>query len=259
LVLSFGGAAIGIALGYAGVALFNRALVSNPPPFWMNFAPDGRVLAFVAFATLLSAFVAGVFPALQATGGALHEALKDEARGSSSLRIGKFSGVLVVAEVTLSCGLLIASGLMIKSVAQLRNVNLPFETANILTARISLPETEYPDTASRVRFYDQLQPRLAALPGILGATLSDGLPASGNGTRVFEVEGKTYAQDREYPIAREGIVTPGYFSTFGTPIRSGRVFTDQDGSANLPVAVINETFARNFFPGGDPLGRRIRM
>ena len=259
LVLSLGGAVIGIGLGYVGIALFDRAVASNPPPFWMDFAPDGRVLLFVAAATLLSAFVAGVFPALQATGPGVSEVLKDESRGSSSLHIGKFSGVLVVAEVTLSCGLLIASGLMIKSVAQLRNVDLPFETSNILTARINLPETEYPDAASRIRFYDQLEPRLAGLPGIAGATLSDGLPASGNGTRTFEVEGKSYAQDRDYPSAREGIVTPGYFHTFDAPVRSGRVFTGQDREKDLPVAVINETFARTLFPGVDPLGRRMRM
>ncbi len=259
LVLSLGGAAIGTALGYAGVALFNRALASNPPPFWMDFTPDRSVLLFVAAVTLLSAIVAGVIPALQATGMAVGEVLKDESRGSSGLHIGKFTGFLVVAEVTLSCGLLIASGLMIKSVAQLRDVNLPFETSGILTARINLPEVEYPDTASRLRFYDQLQPRLATLPGIVGATLSDGLPASGNGARVFEVEGKTYAEDRDYPSAREGIVTPGYFSTFDVQIRSGRVFTDRDGSKDQPVAVINETFAKNFFPGLDPMGRRFRM
>ncbi len=259
LVLALGGAAIGIGLGYVGVALFNRALVNNPPPFWMTFTPDGRVMLFIAAATLLSAVFAGLIPAIQATGANVSEALKDEARGSSSLHIGKFSGALVVAEVTLSCGLLIASGLMIKSVAQLRNVDLPFQTANILTARINLPAAEYPDTASRVRFYEQLLPRLAGLPGILGATLSDGLPASGNGSRVFEVEGHTYPTDRDFPNAREGIVTPGYFATFDVPIRGGRVLTEQDRRDALPVAVINETFARNFFPDTDPLGRRIRM
>ncbi len=89
--------------------------------------------------------------------------------------------------------------------------------------------------------------------------MSDGLPASGNGTRVFEVEGGSYATDDDFPIAREGIVTPGYFETFRSPVLQGRAFSTADRRASLPVAIANESFVRAFFPDGDPLGRRIRM
>ncbi len=148
---------------------------------------------------------------------------------------------------------------MIKSVTSLKTVELPFATENIFTARIGLPAAEYADSASRVAFYNQLLPRLAAIPAVQAATLSDGLPAAGNGSRVLQLEGESYATDRDYPLGREGIVTPGYFDTFEARILEGRGFTTQDGLENLSVVVINESFLRTFYPDGDALGRRIRM
>jgi predicted permease len=136
---------------------------------------------------------------------------------------------------------------------------MPFATENVFTARLNLPAEEYADTASLVRFYDELLPRLAAIPGVEAATLSDGLPASGNGTRVFEVEGRSYATDDDFPLAREGIVTDGYFETFQTRVLRGRAFSRGDRRESQPVTVVNQSFAQRFFPDGDPIGRRIRM
>jgi predicted permease len=259
VVLSIVGGALGLILGHFGLAWFDAITNVEPPPFWITFGPDHRVAAFVIAAVAFSAIFSGLVPALRATGGNVSEALKDEARGSSSFRLGRFSAGLIVAEVTLSCGLLIVAGLMIKSVANLKTRDLPFTVENIFTARLRLPEDEYADTAARVGFYEELLPRLSAIPGVRAATLSDGLPATGNGTRVFEVEGMSYATDEDYPIAREGIVTPGYFETFQTPILQGRAFSVMDLSESQSVAVVNETFVRTFFPEGDALGRRIRM
>lgn len=259
LTLSILGGALGFAIGKAGVAWIDSMANTEPPPFWITFDYDLRVVLFIIAMVVLSSLFSGLVPALRATGGNMCEALKDEGRGSSSFRLGKFSGALVVIEVALSCGLLIVAGLMIKSVVRLKTQDLAFATENIFTARLQLPAQEYPDTASHIRFYDQLLPRLLAIPGVEAATLSDGLPASGNGTRVFEVEGGSYATDDDFPIAREGIVTPGYFETFRTPILQGRGFSTADRHESLPVAIANESFVRAFLPDGDPLGRRIRM
>ncbi len=259
LVLAAVGGLIGIGLGYLGVEWFKAAVSVDPPPFWITFDMDVTVLVFVLLVTMLASLVSGVAPALQASRTDVNEVLNDEGRGSSSFRMGRFSGVLVVGEIAMSCGLLIASGLMIKSVTQLKNLDLPFVTDNIFTARLNLPQSEYPDTTNRIAFYNDLLPRLRSIPGVEAATLSDGLPASGNGSRVFEVEGQSYATERDYPVAREGIVTPGYFETFEARVLRGRAFTTGDIPETLPVAVVNETFARNFFPDGDPMGRRIRM
>ncbi len=259
MLLALIGGSIGIGMAYLGVGWFTRSLASNPPPFWMSFELDLPVLLFVVSVTTLSALVSGLAPALQASKADIAETLKDEGRGSSSLSSGRFTGSLVVAEVAVSCGLLIAAGFMISSVAKLKTVDMPFATDNVFTARINLPVVEYPDTLSRLQFYSELLPKLAAIPGVEAATLSDGLPASGNGSRVFHVEGESYAADTDYPSAREGIVTPGYFQTFEVEILQGRAFSVNDHSEAQPVAIVNRSFLERFFPGGDPLGRRIRM
>ncbi|MBT8461420.1 MAG: ABC transporter permease [Gemmatimonadetes bacterium] len=258
-VLSAVGAAFGVLIGLAGVAWFNRAVATNPPPFWMTFDPDGRVMVFVIAVTVVSAIAAGLFPSLRATGRGMNEALKDEGRGSSGLRMGRITSIIVIAEIAVSCGLLIAAGLMIKSVTQLRTVDFPFAVEGIFTARLNLPETDYEDAGARTAFYREFLQRLQATPGVEAATLSDGLPARGNGSRVFEIEGGDYPTDRDYPSAREGIVTPGYFATFQTQILDGRAFEFADTRDNLPVALVNQSFVREFFEGDEPLGKRFRI
>ena len=258
-VLSVAGAGVGVLIGVAGIAWFNRGIAANPPPFWISFDLDSSVLLFVIAVTALSAVAAGLFPALRATGRGMNEALKDEGRGSSGLRMGRVTSIIVIGEVAVSCGLLIAAGLMIKSVAQLRTVDLPFEVESIFTARINLPEADYPEAGDRTDFYREFLRRLQTTPGVEAATLSDGLPARGNGIRVFEIEGGDYPTERDYPRAREGIVTPGYFATFQTPVLDGRAFEFSDMRDDLPVALVNRSFVREFFADGEGLGKRFRI
>ncbi|MCL7991439.1 MAG: ABC transporter permease, partial [marine benthic group bacterium] len=259
-VLSAIGGAVGVLIGIAGMAWFNRAVATNPPPFWMTFDIDGRVLLFATLASGLAAVAAGLFPALRATDKGLNEALNDEGRGSSSgLRMGRVTSAIVIGEVAVSCGLLIAAGLMIKSVAQLRTIDMPFAIENIFTARLNLPETDYPDADARTDFYREFLQRLQTTPGIEAATLSDGLPARGNGLRTFEIEGVDYPTERDYPRAREGIVTPGYFATFQAPVLEGRPFEFADTGDNLPVALVNRSFVREYFEDGVGIGKRFRI
>ncbi len=258
LVLATAGGAIGTALSVLGVRWFVQALSINPPPFFITFELDYRVMVFVMGVIVLASVVAGTLPALHAARVSAGSALKDDSRSATSARLGRFSSGLVVAELAVSCGLLIAAGLMIKSVVQLKTVDMPFAVENILTARVDLPRTDYPDTASSIRFFEQLLPRLQAVPGVQAATLSDGLPAAGNGTIPVQIEGKAYSQRSDYPLAREGIVTAGYFDTFQTKILSGREFTTADTATSQPVAIINQSFARVHFPNIDPVGHQMR-
>ena len=258
-VLSLAGAAMGVLIGIAGIAWFNRGVATNPPPFWMSFDLDTTVMLFVILITALSAVAAGLFPAIRATGRGMNEALKDEGRGSSGLRMGRITSIIVIGEVAVSCGLLIAAGLMIKSVAQLRTVDMPFAVESIFTARLNLPETDYPESDDRTDFYREFLQRLQSTPGVEAATLSDGLPARGNGMRTFEIEGGEYPTEQDYPRAREGIVTPGYFSTFQTQVLDGRAFEFSDTRDNLPVALVNRSFVREYFEDGEGLGKRFRI
>jgi putative ABC transport system permease protein len=216
------------------------------------------VMLFVVGLIVLASVFAGGLPAIHAARVSAGSALKDDSRGSTSARLGRFSSGLVIAELAVSCGLLIAAGLMIKSVVQLKNVPMPFAIDNILTARVDLPQAGYPDSAASIRFFEQLLPRVRAIAGVQAATLSDGLPAAGNGVITVQIEGKAYPEERDYPAAREGIVTAGYFETFETPVLRGREFTTGDTITSQPVAIINESFARVHFPGIDAVGRQMR-
>ena len=258
LVLATAGGAIGILLSVLGMRWFTDALSINPPPFWITFDLDYRVMLFVSGLILLASVFAGTLPALHAARVSAGAALKDDSRGSTSARLGTFSSGLVVAELAVSCGLLIAAGLMIKSVVQLNTVRMPFTIDNVLTARVDLPRATYPDSAASIRFFERLLPRLQEVPGVESATLSDGLPAAGNGVIPVQIEGQAYPKSTDYPLAREGIVTAGFFETFQSPVLQGREFTRGDAAASQPVAIINESFARKHFPGVDPIGHQIK-
>ena len=258
LVLATIGGALGILLSILGMGWFTQALSVNPPPFWITFELDYRVMLFVLALIVIASVFAGGLPALHSARVNAGAALKDDSRSSTSARLGRFSSGLVVAELAVSCGLLIAAGLMIKSVVQLRNVPMPFAIENVLTARVDLPRTDYATPAASIRFYEQLLPKLREVPGVEAATLSDGLPAAGNGAIRVQVEGKSYPQDSDYPLAREGIVTAGYFETFVTKLLAGREFRPSDTATAQPVAIVNESFARTHFAGVEPVGRQMR-
>jgi putative ABC transport system permease protein len=258
LVLSTAGAGIGILLSVFGMRWFTGALSVNPPPFWITFGLDYRVMLFVLGLIVLASLFAGTLPAMHAARVSAGAVLKDDSRSSTSAKLGRFSSMLVVAELAVSCGLLIAAGLMIKSVVQLKTVRMPFAIEHVLTARVDLPHAAYPDSKASIRFFEQLLPRLRAVPGVQAATLSDGLPAAGNGSIPVQIEGKSFPRPNDYPLAREGIVTPGYFDTFQTPVVRGREFTPADVAASQPVAIVNESFARTHFPNVDPIGRQMK-
>jgi predicted permease len=258
LVLAVAGGVVGVLLSVFGMQWFTRSLAVNPPPFWITFELDHRIMLFVSGLIALSCVAAGGLPALHAARVSAGAVMKDDSRSSTSGRLGRFSGGLVIVELAVSCGLLIAAGLMIKSVVQLKTLPMPFAVDEILTARVDLPAANYPDSAASIRFFEQLLPGVRAVAGVEAATLSDGLPGAGNGSIPVQIEGHAYPQASDYPLAREGIVTPGYFETFQTPLLNGREFNTQDNGAGQPVAIVNESFARTHFPGVDAVGRQMR-
>jgi predicted permease len=259
LVLSAAGAWLGLGIAVEGVHLFVGALKNAQPPFWIKISVDAPILLFVTGVTLLAGVIAGVLPALQATGTRIHEVLKDESRGSSSLRLGRFSKGLVVAEIALSCGLLIGAGFMIQSVVRRSSFDYGIPTRNIFTARVGLFDTNFPDSTSRRLFWDGLLRRAEELPGQQGVTLMSNLPGVGSGTEWFALEGKTYAHDRDRPEVRTAAVTPGYFGTFKLRALEGRLFNDGDRLGSQPVAIVTRNFASKYFAGSSAVGRTLRL
>jgi putative ABC transport system permease protein len=259
-VLSVGGAVLGIILAKVGMDAFNRAIVDTEPPFFIVIDLFPPVLIFAIGVSLLSTLLAGLIPAYQASRSDIAEVLKDESRGASSLRIGKLSKALVVFEIALSCGLLVAAGLMIKSVTKANSRDTGFASTTVFTARIGFPAT-YTDTVAQSLFFEQLAERVAGLPGVRAASISSGLPGARqgfNGNRVM-LEGVAYERDQELPETRSVQVTPGFFNTLEIPLLQGRAIDATDRAGSLPVAMVNERFARQHFPDGNELGRRVRL
>lgn len=252
-------ALLGTVIAWLGVASFARAIAPTDPPFWMVFTVDAPILVFIVVAAAVSALVAGGIPAIKASGADVSSVLKDESRGTSSLRIGRLSRVLVVGEIAMSLGLLVAAGLMTKSISRLTTYEYPFETESVFTARLGLFETEFPDVASRRQFYRDVEERLRHVPEARFTALATVLPGINPGGTSITIEGETYQEDRDYPITRSGIVGPGYFETIGVEIARGRDFGAEDQPEALSVAIVNESFVERFFEGESPLGRRFRQ
>jgi putative ABC transport system permease protein len=257
-VISIVGAGAGLGVAYLGLELFNRAIVDNPPPFWMQFRIDPTVVGFVVLLTFVATVFSGIAPALRSSGAKAGDVLKDESRGSSSLRLGGFSKALVVAEIALSSALLVTSGFMVISIVELAKRQFPFSTTNIFKAHVALFESDYPDEETRRRFFHDLQSQLEALPRAEGVSLVSDLPGLGGALTSFAMESVVYASPEDHPRARSVAVTPATFDTFGVDISSGRGFHSSDGPDSPKVAIVNESFAEKFFLGESPLGRRIR-
>jgi predicted permease len=258
LVLAGCGAVLGTAVAQAGVTLFNRAIADTNPPFWLDIRLHPPVLLFVIATAVLASVISGAIPAYQSSRADINEILKDESRGASSFRIGRLSRGLVIFEIALSCGLLVASGLMVRSVVKLRTMDPGVATENIFTARVGFPAT-YTDTIAQTQYFDELARRLAALPSVQGVSLSSHLPAVGGDGATVAVEGKTYATDRDHPFTQTLSVSPGFFDTFRVKPIQGRSFTAEDRAEALPVVIVNQSFVRKTFAGDDPIGRRIRL
>ena len=259
LTLSAVGALLGIGIAWVGVRLFNNALADTDVPYWIRIGIDGPVLVFVIGVTVIAALVSGVVPSLQATRANMHDVLKDESRGSSSLRMGRFSKGLVVVELALSGGLLVTAGFMIQSVIQISRFDYGVPTANMFTARVGLFETAYPDSASHARFWRDLEQRLAALPGHRGTALMTVLPGLNGWNSNFAVEGTTYQEERDYPLTRRVSVTPGWFGLYRVNALEGRLLGPGDEGGTQPVAVVSRGFVQKFYEGQSPLGKRIRL
>jgi putative ABC transport system permease protein len=258
MILAALGAVIGTAIAWGGTTAFNRAIADTQPPFFIDIRLHVPVLLFIVGVTVLAGVIAGLFPAWQSARADINEILKDESRGASSLHIGKMSRALVVFEIALSCGLLVAAGLMTKSVTKLRDLNPGFDTKNMFTARIGFPAT-YTDTIAQKQFFVELEQKLAAIPGARGASISSGIPGVNLNGRGVIPEGKTYERRQDIPNVRTLSVSAGFFGTYGLKVRQGREFTLADRIDGLPVAIVNQKFVETHYAGQDPIGRRFRF
>ncbi len=257
-VLSVVGAGLGILIAFVAVEIIDRATVGVGRPYFMVMAVDIPILGFVVAVTALTAIAAGAAPAIQTARTDVNSILKDENRGSSSFRASRFSKVLIVGEVSLSCALLVGAGLMAKSITKLNNYDFQFDTEQIFSARVGLFATEYPTAEDRLRFFRDLKERLETVPGTRSVALTDMLPTTCCSRYRIAIEGGEYQEDQDYPIANSAAVSPDFFSTFGNAVLRGRDFSLSDDADAASVAIVNQGFAERFFPDENPIGQRFR-
>ena len=258
-VLALAGAAVGLVVAKVGIDFFNAGLATQEAPTWLVATMDPAVIAFVVGLTGLTTLMAGTLPALRASKTDVAAVMNDEARGSSSGRMGRLTKGLVITQLAVSCGLLVAAGLMVRTVVNISRFDYGFATDNIFTARLGLFEKDYPTTDAQSRFYEGLLGALEGRPGIRSVAFTSDLPARGGQQHPVTIDGVAYPTGQDHPLARRIVITPGYFDIVGvTPVR-GRTFARTDSAGAQPVAIVNERFAALLFKDRDPLGARIKL
>lgn len=257
LLLAIAGGGLGLLLANWGVKLI-VAISPNSIPRSREIVLDNRVLIFTIVVSALTGIIFGLAPALQLSKPDLNETLKDAGRGSTGRR-HVFRSVLVVAEVALTLVLLVGAGLMVRSFYRLQQVDPGFNYDNLLTFVITLPQRKYPDDQSRLNFFDQVAEKIRALPGVEMVGLSSGLPLGNNGWQnSFVVDGQPPPEPGKTPLAEAATASPDYFTAMGITILKGRNFSEQDNKDSARVVIIDEEFAKRFWPDEDAIGKRIR-
>ena len=257
-------AAIGGVLGVILAAVLLRAIMALMPPYTLPSEADVRlsvpVLLFTFGASLLAGIVFGCAPAWQATRSELVETLKDAGRSNVGGVRQRLRRAFVIAEVALALTLLSGGGLAVHALVKLMNLDLGFRRDHLLTFFLPVPNERLREPERIVAFYEQLQERIQALPGVQSVSASTGMPVRGtNFGMPFELASKPVADPSQRQGAGFNMVTPEYFRTFGIQMDKGRAFTREDRAGGVRVAVVNQTFANKYLAGLDPLTQRLKI
>jgi putative ABC transport system permease protein len=271
VLLSLLGGCLGVLLSLWGIKLLVSLAPANIPRV-QEVGLDQWVLGFTLLVSVVTGIIFGLAPALQVSTTNLNEVLKEGTRGATtgSPHRARLRRALVVIEIALSLVLLVSAGLLVASIRRVTEVNPGFNTQNLLTASVSFPRQPSADEAGaeaaaarevqeQASFLREAEGRISSMPGVQAVGAINDLPVAGQGSvnGDFNIEGRPQFKSGEAPVAEFRLITPGYFNAIGIPLLKGRTFNEADGpQAQVPI-VINETLARRFFPGEDPLGKRL--
>lgn len=258
LILFLGGGALGVALASAALTFLVRLIPANLPQAHL-IGMHLPVLAFSLGLSLLTGVVFSLLPAWQATRVDLQQAIKDGARGTAGGRRSRLHAVLVAFEVAAALMLLIAATLLGRSFARLHNVDIGLVPDHAVMMSFSLPAGKYSKPEEQVAFVRNLLDRLSAAPGVTAAGVTQTMPLVRDWVSRLIVENRPPVARGDLPNTNYYTVTPDYFRAMGIPLLRGRFFTEHDDASSRRVAIINETFARQYFPGEDPVGKRIKI
>jgi putative ABC transport system permease protein len=261
ILLAIVGGALGLVLAYGEIRLL-RALNPANIPRLTEIDIDGRVLGFTFLIAILTGIIFGLAPALQASKTDLNETLKEGARGSTGgINRQRVRSLLVVSEVALTVLLLIGAGLMIKSFISLQKVNPGFNPDKTLTMLVNLPALKYSDDHQVEGFFEQALQKIEVLPGVQSAGVVTSVPLTSTSIiRLrFIVDAHPPANPSDVPRANYRSISHNYFRAMGISLVKGRFFSEQDRDKSPPVVIVNETMANRYWPGEDPIGKRLTI
>jgi len=260
LLLSAIGAAVGILLAYGAVGWLEATVrgFENPPPAYITFDISGSVLAITVLATICAAVASGLLPALSSSRTNAVDILRDGGRGNTSARVGLLSRGLVVFQVVVTCVLLIGAMLQLRSIVNQQNIDYGYDTGGLIAARMGLMDGDYPTSEARHQFYDRLLERMRNNPAYEAVALTNRFRMVFSGSAPVEIDGRSYAQDRDRQLANFEQATGSLFDVTAQRLLEGRTFTDQDLDSREPVAIVNAAFATKHFGNASALGHRIR-
>lgn len=258
LLLATAGGALGVFLAYLGAPLAGRLIpaslpVAGVPPL------DVRVLVFAALVTAFTGVAFGLLPALRATRSAETGVLREGLRAGSTARTQRLRGALVVSQVAVTIVLLLAAGLLVRALWRVQQIDPGFSAAHVLTLRTSLPQPKYNATAAREKFYRHVLDEVRALPGVANAAYISFLPMVMRGGVWPVSAGGEVSAEGESRTASLRLVTPGFFDTLSIPLRMGRDISESDRPSSGLVAVVSDSFARQHWPGQNPIGRTFHL
>jgi putative ABC transport system permease protein len=257
LLLAGIGGMLGCLLGYA-LARVCIAAYPGAVPQVDSFGLDLHTILFVCAVSLLSTILCGIVPALQVSSRNLHQHLAEGGRTTASSARNRIRVSLVVGEVALSVVLLTGAGLLIRSFMRLQRVDPGYDTSHLLIASMTLPDTRYPELEQKLRFTNAVLERIRSVGGVSTAAAAGSLPLRPVAETDFDIEGQSFRPGDE-PSAQVLTASPEYFGAMGTSVLSGRAFTPRDVLGRPTAVVINQTMAKRFWPGENPLGKKIVM
>ena len=257
LLISLLGGALGLLIGSWLIAGAQNFLADRIPAI-RSVHVDLPVLLFTACVSVIAAFCFGLVPAIYGSRLGIAAALKSSATPTVGDSHNKLRNGLVVAEISLAVVLLACSGLLFRTVQRLQQVDAGFRPEGIVSADITLPYSRYGSSPASITFYDGLLARVRALQGVNSAALVSTLPLTDFDTVGFAPQDKPDSTGRS-PEADRYVVSPDYMQTMGIQLKAGRLITGDDRQGSMPVVVVNETLARQIWPGEDPVGKRLRF
>jgi predicted permease len=261
LLLALAGGALGVALAYGGIRLLLASLPTDLtlPSYLKAVALDSRVLAFMLLLSVITGLISGLLPALRSSRHDPYAALKEGAGTTTAgLRQLRLRGTLIVAELALTSILLAAGGLLMQNAVRLQRTDPGLRPDHVLVMDVALPRARYREPQQRAAFYRDALERIRSLSGVRYVGAVNDLPFRDWTGFTFTIEGHPTPAPGEVPEALERIASPDYFQAMGIPVLKGRAFTDGEGPSTMPVVMVNAALVRRYFPGEDPVGRRLR-